>query len=148
MLLLFFSLQASQHSEVHLHPRTRTHPAAGLQGGGDGRARDHWRGGFPGPVLRQAPTLHRQLRSNSRHGRLIRCCLESIECGMNPKQNIPYTVKHLEFRQRTDQTLGLIVSELINFKTCFKSFDLLLVRNLLCKIKINTSKETSEKTLR
>lgn len=28
--VFFFPRQASQHSKVHLHPRTRTHPAAGL----------------------------------------------------------------------------------------------------------------------
>lgn len=56
----FFPPQGSQHSKVHLHPWTRTHPAAGLQGGGDGRARAGRRG-LTGPS-RQAATLHHQLR--------------------------------------------------------------------------------------
>lgn len=59
-LFCFSPLQRSKHSKVHLHPRTGTHPAAGLQGGGDGRGnRASWRG-FSGPGL-QASAFHHQL---------------------------------------------------------------------------------------
>lgn len=53
-------LQGSQHREVHLHPRTRARPAAGLQGGGNGGA-GSGRRRLHRP-MRQTSSLHRQLR--------------------------------------------------------------------------------------